>query len=83
MKRFKIVSIKKLSLFLLLVCTLSSCWLDNTHTDYSAAKSHMQPSDKLRNTERGGYIIVKNNGKHYRISPSGTRTEVKIQYHRR
>lgn len=83
MKRFKIVNIRKLSLLLLLALTLSNCWLDNTHTDYSAAKSHMQPSDKLNNTERDGYIIVKNKGKYYRISPSGTRTEVKIQYHRR
>lgn len=81
MKNFKIVSIRKLSLLLLFASILSSCWLDNTHTDYSAAKSHMKPSDKLNNTERDGYIIVKNNGKYYRISPSGTRTEVKKQYH--
>ena len=78
-----IVNIKKLSLLLFFAFTLASCWLDNAHTDYSAAKSHMLPSDKLRNTEKGGYIIVKNNDKYYRISPSGTRTEVQIRYQRR
>ena len=65
------MNIKKLSLLLFLTFTLAGCWLDNTH------------ADKLRNTERGGYIIVKNNGKYYRISPSGTRTEVQIRYRRR
>ena len=83
MKKITIMNIKKLSLLLFLTFTLAGCWLDNTHADYGAAKSHMLPSDKLRNTERGGYIIVKSNGKYYRISPSGTRTEVQIRYRRR
>lgn len=76
-------SIKKLILLLFSISTLSSCWLDNTRTDFSAAKSHMQSSDKLRNTEASGSIIVKNSGKYYRIFPDGERTEVEIRYHYR
>lgn len=43
-------------------------------------KEHMLSGDKIVQSERGGYYIVKNSGKYYRIGPTGTRSEVKKVY---
>lgn len=40
----------------------------------------MLSGDKIVQSERGGYYIVKNSGKYYRIGPTGTRSEVKKVY---
>lgn len=48
--------------------------------NWKKCKEHMLSGDKIVQSERGGYYIVKNSGKYYRIGPTGTRSEVKKVY---
>jgi hypothetical protein len=48
--------------------------------NWSKAKEHLYSTDDIIQTERGGYYIVENGGKYYRVGPSGTRSEVKRVY---
>ena len=48
--------------------------------NWKKCKEHMYSDDKIIQSERGGYYIIKKNGKYYRSGPTGTRSEVQKVY---
>lgn len=82
---------RKILFFLLMMASISftSCgdsspeqkeFYRKQEENWKKCKEHMLSGDKIVQSERGGYYIVKNSGKYYRIGPTGTRSEVKKVY---